>query len=258
MHILYWCHKGGKMNRKLKKYANKQLKRYRDEDFLNELKSKQKEMKKNNDRKKFIPICLSTSSALVMLAVALLCVLLIKPPVKVVDNNSTNVIDNVTDRDNTEQTEQKQEEIEQKTYMETNQSLTSSSLEEMNGALSSFSFNGDGFIVDKCVDSFYNETLYYYVTYNDEEGLYFMEFTVLTNPNYTIENVEDGFVLQDTVASYALKYYERSEEEDDMFIFTDRGVITTGKEKIYLDVEIYSFDENNPFVETLNKMIIAK
>lgn len=199
-----------------------------------------------NRRKKILPICLSTGSALVMLAVALLCVFLINPPAV------------PADPDNTEQKGQKEEEVEKKTYLETDQIFKGSNLEELNGALTYFSFSGDGFTVDKCVDSHYNETLYYYVTYTDEEGLYLIHFTILTNPNYTIENSEDGYDLQGTVASYAVKYFENSESEDGIFFFTDNGVITTGKEKIYLNAEIIGFDEDSGFIEMLNTLISAK
>ena len=235
------------MNKQLKKYADKQLNVYRNEGFLNELKAKQKETQMKDRRKKILPICLSTGSALVMLAVALLCVFLINPPTVPADN---------ADHDNTEQTEQ--EEVVQKTYLETNQTIEESSLEELNGALNCFSFDGDGFVVDKYVDNFYNETLYYYVTYTDEEGLYLIHFTILTNPNYTIENSEDGYDLQGTVASYAVKYFENSESEDGIFFFTDNGVITTGKEKIYLNAEIIGFDEDSGFIEMLNTLVSAK
>ena len=235
------------MNKQLKKYADKQLNVYRNEGFLNELKAKQKETQMKDRRKKILPICLSTGSALVMLAVALLCVFLINPPTVPADN---------ADRDNTEQTEQ--EEVVQKTYLETNQTIEESSLEELNGALKCFSFDGDGFVVDKYVDNFYNETLYYYVTYTDEEGLYLIHFTILTNPNYTIENSEDGYDLQGTVASYAVKYFENSELEDGIFFCPDNGVITTGKEKIYLNAEILGFDEDSGFIEMLNTLISAK
>ena len=234
------------MNKQLKKYADKQLNVYRNEGFLNELKAKQKETQMKNRRKKILPICLSTGSALVMLAVALLCVFLINPPAV------------PADPDNTEQKGQKEEEVEKKTYLETDQIFKGSNLEELNGALTYFSFSGDGFTVDKCVDSHYNETLYYYVTYTDEEGLYLIYFTILTNPNYTIENSEDGYDLQGTVASYAVKYFENSESEDGIFFFTDNGVITTGKEKIYLNAEIIGFDEDSGFIEMLNTLVSAK
>ena len=253
MHILYRCHKGGKMNRKLKKYANKQLKRYRNEDFLNELKSKQKEMKKNNDRKKFIPICLSTSSALVMLAVALLCVFLIKPPV---------VADDTTEHINkpTEQTETEQE-TKEKTYGEGNQCIKDSDLDELNSELKYFNcaFDGGDYYITRNVYSHNDETKYYLVTYTSEDGFFNVEIIILTNPNYNIDYSYMIYNKEGTIASHEIQYVEHCESDDDgMFRFTGSGAIITDKEKIYMNTDYFTFDEESIFIEMLNEIIIAK
>ena len=234
------------MNRKLKKFANKQLKRYQNEDFLNELKAKQKESKMNNKHKKFIPICLSTSSAVIMLAVALLCVFLIKPPV---------VSDNV--RDN--QPDNKQEEvIPPKTYSEDNQVSEDSDTEELNGALNSIKFCGDNLSVVKYTDSHYNETLYYSVVYSSDEDPFYVDFKVLTNPDYTIDFGEMVYNQQGTVASYEIQYVENCEQDEDIFSFTDSAVIKTDKETIYINAEIFGFEGSSGFIELLNEIIQTK
>ena len=181
-----------------------------------------------------------------MLAVALLCVFLIKPPV---------VSDHV--RDN--QPDNKQEEvIPPKTYSEDNQVSEDSDTEELNGALNSIKFCGDNLSVVRYTDSHYNETLYYSVVYSSDEDPFYVDFKILTNPDYTIDFGEMVYNQQGTVASYEIQYVENCEQDEDIFSFTDSAVIKTDKETIYINAEIFSFEEDSCFIDLLNEIIQTK
>ena len=237
------------MDKKLKKYAEKQLAPYQNEKFLMELKSKINEQKKEkaNKRKKFVSMWLSFGGTIAVIVVVLICVFVIKPANNIQENSQTPI-----------QIEPNSEEILQKKYLEENRKTLEVTLEELNSILQDISFCGENCSVKKIIDNYYNEQLYYYVTYNDNEGFIQADFTISVNPNYIIDSAYKEYDRQGIVASFEIQYAEDSEIEEGMFFFTDSGVIKTEHEVIYTNAEIIGFDDNNNFIEMLNEIIEAK
>ena len=112
------------------------------------------------------------------------------------------------------------------------------------------------FSIQRCVDGKYLETLYYFVTYTNEDDLIQADFTVIVNPDYKKE--EETYDKEGTVASFPLVYWENSECEDDLYFFTESGVIKTNKERVFVTAEITAFESEGNFVGLLNDVITKK
>ncbi len=227
------------MNRRLKKYADKQSLQYRNEEFLEELKARRCEKKKryNFFNKKFV----SASAALVVLTVCLLCVFLIKPAM---DGDSNHQDEPTTPP---------------KKYQAGYHDVVNSNLEEVNEALDYFSF-ATGEHIQKYTDKEYGDILFYSILYTDEDELTTIDFKIGVNPDYEVvaKLFDKEYTHKGTVAAYEVQYDETLVCEDGIYVFTEKGKITTDREIIYIEAELVRFDENSNFIETLNEIIQAK
>ena len=236
------------MNKKLKKYAEQQLLSYQNEDFLMELKEKQKERQKENgkSRKRLISIGFSVGGAVVAIAIVLLCVFLIHPPKTEVGDIPQTPIQLEPTQDNPK----KEYGVEEKS--------AESSVEELNSDLQFVVLKGDAYQIKKYIDDIYNDTLYYYFMYNSEDELATFTFKISANPDYKLDGADKQHERQGTVATFAIRYDEEVNCEDDIYFFTESGVIKTDHETIVVTAEIIGFDENSHFIELLNEIIKAK
>lgn len=240
------------MNRKLKKYTEKQMAQYRNEEFLEKLKSRQREKTNQHHfyNKKFVSLFVSLSAVLVTATVVLLCVFLIKPAATDSDVGpqaplqSEPVIEEPTN------------EISPKKYLGGSQ-IVDSNLNEVNDALNYFSFATGGRI-KKHTDEQYNETLYYFLTYTSEDELSTFEFKICVNPDYKLDEMDEEYDREGVVASREIKFSETVNCEDGIYFFTESGRITTDREIILINAEIIGFEENSNFIELLNQIIQEK
>lgn len=242
------------MNRKLKKYAEKQLAQYRNEEFLEELKTYRREKIKRHgfSNKKIVSLCVSLSVVLVTLMVTLLCVFLIKP---------TTTDTNVTPQEPLQIEPKNEEPIKEispiKYYKGENRKSVYSDLNEINSVLNGFSLVvGDN--IEKRIDEEYKEVLYYYLNYTGEDELSTIEVKICVNPDYKMEEAEKEYAQEGIVATQIIQYNEEVRAEDDLFFFTEIGVIKTDHETIVVTAEIIGLEENSNFIELMNEIIKAK
>lgn len=242
------------MNRKLKKYAEKQSTQFRNEDFLEELKVRQREEKNWHGflNKRVVSLSVSLSIAIITLTVALLCVLFNKPTTQNMDGKPqvSLQIDPVND-------EPPNEIVQPKEYLSDNRISVDSDLNEMNGDLNDFSFVA-GEDIKKYIDKEYNEILYYYFNYTSDDELSSIEFKICVNPDYKMVGADKEYDNEGTVASQEIQYSETVKCEDDIYFFTESGKIMTDQEIILIDAEIIGLEENSNFIEILNEIIQAK
>lgn len=243
------------MNRKLKKYAEKQMAQYRNDEFLEELKSCQREKKNQHVsfNKKVVSLCVYLSVAIITLTVALLCVFLIKPT--------------TSDAGVETQTPLQAEPIQEKPtpqevkpgkgYLEENLTVEDCGMEEVNSSLYYLSFLIES-SVKKNTDKLYNETLFYQFGYTCANELANFKFKICVNPDYKMVEMDEEYEKEGTVASYEIQYSETVNFEDDIYFFTESAKITTDREIILIDAEIIGFEENSNFIEILNEIIQAK
>lgn len=225
------------MNRRLKKYAEKQLLQYRNVEFLKELKGRVRKKKKQHNffNKKFV----AAGVAFVTITVVILCIFLIKPAM----NGDFNYQDKPT--------------TPAKEYRGENQKVLNSNLREVNEALDYLSFaTGDS--IQKCIDKEYGDTLYYSIIYTDDDELSMFDFKICVNPDYKMMGFDKEYTQNGTVASYELQYKETASCEEGIYFFSEIAKITTECEIIFIEAEIVKFDANSNFIETLNEIIQAK
>ena len=242
------------MNRELKKYAEKQSIQYRNEEFLEELKVRQREGKKEHRffNKKLVSLYASLGVVLATIMVVLLCVFLIKPSTTTTDIESQTPI----------YMEPAQEEpvhdmIPVKEYLEENMEKEDCDLTDVNNALSYISFSA-GDHIQKIIDKKYKEILYYYFSYTSDDELVMLKFRVCGNPDYKMDGESKEYAQKGNVASYEIQYSETVNCDDDIYFFTESGRITTDREIILIDAEIIGFEENSNFIELLNEIIQEK
>ncbi len=227
------------MDRRIKKQANESLSRFRNDEFLKRMKAKQKE--KAKEKKNLISICLSLASTFVIVAAALVCAILIKPASALPPDDA------------------RPEVKPEKHYMLENLRVHTADLTELNASLNYLTFVGEeeNITVERCVDSVYEETLYYHVVYVIDEGLSYMDFIVVVNPDYKKEETAP-YSESATVASFPLRYAENCEEDEDIYFFTENGLIETDKEKLFINAEIVAFENDSGFVLLLENAIKSK
>lgn len=116
-----------------------------------------------------------------------------------------------------------------------------------------FAFPEDAMIL-RLADSEYNDTLYYYVSFNTDEGDEYV-IRVVTNPDYVF-NFNRTFSEQTTLCGYEFDYYETFKFDGVYYDRTAYGILQTEKEKIYVKYYGFGFDESSAFVENLQKIIV--
>ena len=221
------------MNKKFKKYVDDQLTLYQNEEFLKELKLKQKERsdEKGVARPKKVALCCSIGAAVLTLIILLMCVFLIKP---------------VNDTDFP------------RTYLEEDQQVEACELAELNEDLRCVSFHLGDSVINKHTDERHKETLFYTVSYISDDMLVQILFTVVTNSNYKADGADIEYDRDGLIASYELRYEEEATFEDDIYIFSEKGIISTEYEIIVIDGGVVGLEEDSHFTEILNEIIRTK
>ena len=106
----------------------------------------------------------------------------------------------------------------------------------------------------RLADKEYNDTLYYYVSFNTELGDEFV-IRIVTDSDYVFD-FNRTFSEQTTLCGYEFDYYETQKFDGVYYDHTAYGILQTEKEKIYVKYYGFGFDESSAFVENLQKIII--
>lgn len=236
------------MNKKLKNYVEQQLLPYQNEAFLTDLKEQQRDRRKERKEKykKLIPVCFSIGGAVAAIAVILLCVFLINP--------------SQIDRGESPQAPSQLEPVQEnppKIYSG-GQINVDCEIEELNDDLQFIALSGNNYLISKFIDDVYDDTLYYHLIYSSEDELETVTLKVSMNPDYRLEGVDKQYERTGTVATFVIQYDEEVNYEDEIYFFTESGVIKTDHEIIVVTAEIIGLEENSNFIELMNEIIKAK
>ncbi|MBR4800616.1 MAG: hypothetical protein IK048_02975 [Clostridia bacterium] len=223
------------MNRKLKKYAERQLETCENQEFLNELKAKQREnAKSGKNRKRIISILVPLASTVIAAVVVLLCVFLIKP---VSANN---------------QERQYQLNLE-------DMYSTSISLDTLNNEMTTIEFSEKPYAkIDKYFDNKSNNFVFYYIEYVHDDEVSVVDFQISSDPQYKEFIDKPNYNKQGVVAGKTIDYFESFTVEDEIYFFKVIGAIVSGQEIIYIEADLIALDENSGFIELLNDIVSAK
>jgi len=225
-----------KRNKQLERYADKELSKFKDDNFKRQLLGVryEKEPEKKKSKRLNLIISLSGLSTVIAVTVILLCVFLVKTPASL-------------------------PEAERKYYAEENQISVDVSIDELNDKTGDFELiDKEGYTIKKTTDTYYNEDLYYRVNYYDEEILGSIQLDFVINADYDYTFSHNDYDKSDEIYNEQINYEERYYEEDDLFFFNSTGEIVTDSVKIYIIAETVSIDENSRFIEFINRIIKKK
>lgn len=220
-----------KRSKKLQKIADESLSRFEDDAFLSELKRRASHSgvaEGSQSKKRRLKLAFfSGSSAAVIAAAILLCVFLLPPAGP-----------------------------SGKFYMEENQKTIESSIESLNTDAKDIDFaHLEYAAIKKSYDTVYGDTLFYTLSYYDEEMLDEIFVTVVTNSAYTYQFKHEDYVCSAEIASHELRYHEDVSADGEIYFYKVLGEIQTRSETIYIDYEGVGFEPENRFLKQLSLLI---
>jgi hypothetical protein len=219
-----------KINKKLQAYANKSFAPLKNDGFLSELKNRTDEKETAKNRISLYSVIAGSATAIIVAAI-LLCVCLIDPAVAATEKPA------------------------KKNYLQENQIFLASSLSELNEQTAVFDFIADNSVVNKVIDSSYGDTLFFTLNYSDDDTGESIHICVVTNKMYDFIFDHPEYNNEATVNGYKLQYAENYTLEDDIYNFKCEGEIITENEKLCIEYESYSFDEQSNFLNFLKGML---
>lgn len=220
-----------KRNKKLQEYANQSLKTLNNDEFLNVLKERIEIKKTEHHKRKQLrnPVLIG-SVAIIVVVVTFLCVFLIGSP-DIEDPNK-------------------------KQYLQANQESSESTIIDLNFATDNLDLVIDlEFSVSKIIDSKYDEILYYSICYSNEETLDTVQLYVVVNKEYDFIFDHAEYDKENDISGQKLNYIESCSFEDEIYYFSAYGEIITQSEKIYIEYNGVSFEENSNFILIINQLL---
>lgn len=220
-----------KKYKKLQQYANESLSSLRDDGFLQEIKVKSNVQNKKLSQKSIFII---SASICTLVLIVVLCVVLINPA----------------------STGEGQNHNEHKYYLLENQATMSSTIDEFNIFVKDFSVKDQtGILINKVVDKYYEELLYFVVIINNDETMESVSLFVVVNDEYTLPFAVVGEINNDFVEGYRISYSESFTEEDELFYVYSVGEIFTEHEKVFVEYNGVDIEKKNNFLVYLSQVI---
>lgn len=222
--------------KRFEQQVNASLNQYNNEDFLNELKEKQKQNTTETRRIKPRNLIISISSGLLaVVAIVLTCVFAIPKTNGGSDRNKPD---------------------ESVGYMQQYDTLETSSLSAANAAMTGLQLNDvQDISVSRAYDLPSGDTLRYSAACDLNEGFDSLHVDIVVNENYsfyfpyTLDKATTAF-------GYDMQYKEDISLDEDMgiYICSVKAILTTDNEKIYIDYSGYSISEEFNFESSLAQL----
>lgn len=222
-----------KRDRKLQKYIDENLSEYRNDTFLEQLKSNINTSTKRRGNRLYWTIAGATC---VVMAIILVSVFAIAPLIK--ENG---------DKDTSQPS---------KYYSYANRTEITASVTELNGVVNDIEFSEENLVeVRKVIDTFYNETLYYIVNYSLNDGLDIFRIVIDVNTEYEYDFGNKPYNKFCDVNGYEIAYLEICEEGDGIYGFTGKAEIKNTSESIYIEYDGISLEQESNFIINLCNII---
>ncbi len=222
-----------KRDRKLQKYIDENLSEYRNDTFLEQLKSNINTSTKRRGNRLYWTIAGATC---VVMAIILVSVFAIAPLIK--ENG---------DKDTSQPS---------KYYSYANRTEITASVTELSGVVNDIEFSEENLVeVRKVIDTFYNETLYYIVNYSLNDGLDIFRIVIDVNTEYEYDFGNKPYNKFCDVNGYEIAYLEICEEGDGIYGFTGKAEIKNTSESIYIEYDGISLEQESNFIINIANII---
>ena len=225
-----------KRDRKLQKYIDENLSEYRNDTFLEQLKSDLSPINTPTRRRNNRLYWTIAGATCVVMAIILVSVFAIAPLIK--ENG---------DKDTAQPS---------KYYSYANRTEITVSVTELNGVVNDIEFSEENLVeVRKVTDTFYNETLYYIVNYSLNDGLDIFRIIIDVNTEYEYDFGNKPYNKFCDVNGYEIAYLEICEEGDGIYGFTGKAEIKNTSESIYIEYDGISLEQESNFIINLCNII---
>lgn len=225
-----------KRDRKLQKYIDENLSEYRNDTFLEQLKSDLSPINTPTRRRNNRLYWTIAGATCVVMAIILVSVFAIAPLIK--ENG---------DKDTAQPS---------KYYSYANRTEITVSVTELNGVVNDIEFSEENLVeVRKVTDTFYNETLYYIINYSLNDGLDIFRIIIDVNTEYEYDFGNKPYNKFCDVNGYEIAYLEICEESDGIYGFTGKAEIKNTSESIYIEYDGISLEQESNFIINLCNII---
>lgn len=225
-----------KRDKKLQKYIDENLSEYRNDTFLEQLKSDLSPINTPTRRRNNRLYWTIAGATCVVMAIILVSVFAIAPLIK--ENG---------DKDTAQPS---------KYYSYANRTEITASVTELNGVVNDIEFSEENLVeVRKVIDTFYNETLYYIVNYSLNDGLDIFRIVIDVNTEYEYDFGNKPYNKFCDVNGYEIAYLEICEEGDGIYGFTGKAEIKNTSESIYIEYDGISLEQESNFIINLCNII---
>lgn len=225
-----------KRDRKLQKYIDENLSEYRNDTFLEQLKSDLSPINTPTRRRNNRLYWTIAGATCVVMAIILVSVFAIAPLIK--ENG---------DKDTAQPS---------KYYSYANRTEITVSVTELNGVVNDIEFSEENLVeVRKVTDTFYNETLYYIINYSLNDGLDIFRIIIDVNTEYEYDFGNKPYNKFCDVNGYEIAYLEICEEGDGIYGFTGKAEIKNTSESIYIEYDGISLEQESNFIMNLCNII---
>lgn len=225
-----------KRDKKLQKYIDENLSEYRNDTFLEQLKSDLSPINTPTRRRNNRLYWTIAGATCVVMAIILVSVFAIAPLIK--ENG---------DKDTAQPS---------KYYSYANRTEITVSVTELNGVVNDIEFSEENLVeVRKVTDTFYNETLYYIINYSLNDGLDIFRIIIDVNTEYEYDFGNKPYNEFCDVNGYEIAYLEICEEGDGIYGFTGKAEIKNTSESIYIEYDGISLEQESNFIINLCNII---
>lgn len=225
-----------KRDKKLQKYIDENLSEYRNDTFLEQLKSDLSPINTPTRRRNNRLYCTIAGATCVVMAIILVSVFAIAPLIK--ENG---------DKDTAQPS---------KYYSYANRTEITVSVTELNGVVNDIELSEENLVeVRKVTDTFYNETLYYIINYSLNDGLDIFRIIIDVNTEYEYDFGNKPYNKFCDVNGYEIAYLEICEEGDGIYGFTGKAEIKNTSESIYIEYDGISLEQESNFIINLCNII---
>lgn len=225
-----------KRDRKLQKYIDENLSEYRNDTFLEQLKSDLSPINTPTRRRNNRLYWTIAGATCVVMAIILVSVFAIAPLIK--ENG---------DKDTAQPS---------KYYSYANRTEITVSVTELNGVVNDIEFSEENLVeVRKVTDTFYNETLYYIINYSLNDGLDIFRIIIDVNTEYEYDFGNKPYNKFCDVNGYEIAYLEICEEGDGIYGFTGKAEIKNTSESIYIEYDGISLEQESNFIINIYNII---
>ena len=225
-----------KRDRKLQKYIDENLSEYRNDTFLEQLKSDLSPINTPTRRRSNRLYWTIAGATCVVMAIILVSIFVIAPLIK--ENG---------DKDTAQPS---------KYYSYANRTEITVSVTELNGVVNDIEFSEENLVeVRKVTDTFYNETLYYTVNYSLNDGLDIFRIIIDVNTEYEYDFGNKPYNKFCDVNGYEIAYLEICEEGDGIYGFAGKAEIKNTSESIYIEYDGISLEQESNFIINIYNII---